>query len=397
MRRRQLLANAAAISLARFPVASAATASVARQVKITGLETDLLRLPPGRVYYDAIHRFGGETGSVVLRLKTDAGITGWAYSSFGTTEGGPRAVQTILEQELKPVLIGQDPAFSKRLRAEMWKATEYHGVQGLSTFALAAVDLALWDIMGKLLGAPVYRLLGACRDRVPTYDMCGWYYDNDEDLSQYKRAITAALDEGFHAVKIKVGRSSLDDDVRRIKAAQELCGKSRRVMVDANQVFNTNEAIRRGRVYQELGCFWLEEPLPPHDMDGMAELAHALDMRIATGENLYTKYAFLDLLKRGGADVVQPDNRRAGGVTEWMELAAIADAFGVELASHGGGATNMHMLLAIPNAIYMESGSLKNDSTHLEKLRMVDGEVLAPEMPGIGSELRQDFIDKHKV
>ena len=150
-------------------------------------------------------------------------------------------------------------------------------------------------------------------------------------------------------------------------------------MVDANQVFNRNEALRRGRVYQEMGCFWYEEPLPPQEMEGYAELAHALDIRIATGENLATKYAFADLIARRGADVVQPDNRRAGGVTEWMEIAAIADGYGLELASHGGGNTNLNMLLAMPNAIYMESGGAH---------KLVNGEMLAPEEPGMSSEPR---------
>ena len=135
----------------------------------------------------------------------------------------------------------------------------------------------------------------------------------------------------------------------------------------------------------------------PHEMREFGALAHALDMRIATGENLYGKYEFLELLRNGGADVVQPDNRRAGGVSEWMEIGAIADAFNVELASHGGGPTNMHMLLAMPNAIYIESGSLKNDTSHVETLRLVNGEIPAPEDPGMGNELRPEYIAKYKV
>ncbi|MCX6621996.1 MAG: mandelate racemase/muconate lactonizing enzyme family protein, partial [Acidobacteria bacterium] len=220
----------------------------------------------------------------------------------------------------------------------------------------------------------------------------------DGGLAQYRRAIESALEEGFRAVKIKVGRGTLDDDIRRIRIALDLCGRQRRVMVDANQVFNRNEALRRGRVYQEMGCYWYQEPLPPHDRDGYAELAHSLDIRIATGENEYTKYGFLELLKRGAADVVQPDNRRAGGLTEWMEIGAVADAFGVELASHGGGPTNLHMLLAMPNAVYMETGSLKGgSSSQVESLRMVDGAALAPTTPGMGSELNPDWIRRYKV
>jgi L-alanine-DL-glutamate epimerase-like enolase superfamily enzyme len=196
------------------------------------------------------------------------------------------------------------------------------------------------------------------------------------------------MEHGYKAVKIKVGRYGLDDDIRRIRLALDTLGKGRRVMVDANQNLNRNEALRRGRVYQEMGCFWYEEPLPPHEMEGYAELAEKLDIRIATGENLYAKYQFADLINRRGADVVQPDNRRAGGVTEWMEIAALADANGLELASHGGGAVNMNMLLAMPNAIYMETGGPQ---------KMIDGEVPAPEAPGMSTEVPAATIAKYKI
>jgi len=386
MNRRQLLQSAAALPLAGRALSAAAAQQ--KQLKIAAIETDRLKNPPGSPYYDAIHELGVENGSVVLRLRTDAGITGWAHSSFGMIAGGPQVVQTILEQEVKPVLLGKDPAFPRRIRADLWKALEYQGVGGVAQFAIAAVDIAIWDILGKQAGLPVYKMLGAFRERMPVYSMSGWYYDNDGDLSRFKRAVSTAVEQGYHAVKIKVGRASQEDDVRRIRAALDIVGKNRRLMVDANQVFNRNEALRRGRVYQEMGCFWYEEPLPPQEMEGYAELAQALDMRIATGENLNTKYAFADLIARHGADVVQPDNRRAGGVTEWMEIAAIADGYGLELASHGGGATNLNMLLAMPNAIYMETSGAR---------KMVDGEVTAPEEPGMSSEVPAADIQKYKV
>ena len=393
MHRRDFLLAGSAGALPAISSAEAAKGAM----RITGLETDLLRFPPGKPFSDAIHTFGTEAGGVVLRLRTDAGITGWAYSPFGTVAGGPRVVQTILEQEARPILTGKDPAFPKRLRAELWKATEYQGVQGLGQFAIAAVDIAIWDILGKAAGLPVYKMLGAYADSVPAYSMCGWYFDNDGDLSQFKQAVAAAFDEGFPAVKIKVGRADLRDDTRRIETALTIAGKDRRVMVDANQVFNLNEAIRRGRIYQQMGCYWYEEPMPPYDHVAYAELARELDIRIATGENEYTKYAYADLISRRGVDIVQPDNRRSGGVSEWMEIAAIAAGFGLDVASHGGGAANVHMLLAMPNAIYLESGSLKGTPSTVEALRMRDGRILAPELPGIGSELRPEFIRKHKV
>jgi L-alanine-DL-glutamate epimerase-like enolase superfamily enzyme len=377
MNRRQLLRSAAALPFAAPGYRAAAAQQ--KQMKITALETEVRKNRPGQRYYDAIHEFGTEGGSVVLRLRTDAGITGWASSSFGMIAGGPPALQAILEQEVKPVLLGKDPAFPRRIRADLWKALEYQGVGGVTQFAIAATDIAVWDILGKSAGLPVYKMLGAFRDRMPVYSMCGWYYDNDDDLSRFRRSVSEATEQGYRAVKIKVGRGPIDDDTRRIRAALDIVGKNRRVMVDANQVFNRNEALRRGRVYQEMGCFWYEEPLPPQDMEGYGFLAQSLDIRIAAGENLNTRFAFADLIARRGADVVQPDDRRAGGVTEWMDIASISEAYGLELASHGGGSTNLNMLLAMPNAIYMETSGAR---------KMIDGEVPAPEEPGMSSEVR---------
>ncbi len=386
MNRRQLLCSAAA--LPSLQAALSVAAEQKKEMKITGVETDLLKPPPGEPIYDALQTLDVDTGKVVLRIRTDAGITGWASSSFGNRGEGARVVQSIIENEVKPVVMGKDPAFPRGIRAELWKAMNYHGVTGVGQFAMAATDIALWDILGKNAGLPVYKMLGAYRDRMPVYSMCGWYYDNDGDLSRFKRQVADAVEQGYKAVKIKVGKYSLDDDVRRIRLALDVIGKDRRLMVDANQVFDRKEALRRGRVYQEMGCFWYEEPLPPQDMEGFAILAEALDLRIATGENLNTKYAFAELIAKRGADIVQPDNRRAGGVSEWMEIAAIADGYGVEVASHGGGETNLNMLLAMPNAIYMETGG---------PVKMVDGEVAAPELPGMSSEVSAEEIRKYKV
>jgi L-alanine-DL-glutamate epimerase-like enolase superfamily enzyme len=380
------MAAAAPVS-ASISRAFAFAAEAKKQIKITGLETDLLRVP-AEPYSDAIHDFGGDGGGVVLRLKTDAGITGWGYSNFGMVAGGPRVVQTILESEIKPVIVGQDPAFPKRIRADLWRALEYQGVQSVTQFAMSVVDIAVWDILGKAAGLPVYKMLGAVRDRMPAYAMCGWYRQNDKDHSQYKRTINETLEIGYRAFKVKVGRYDLDDDMERIEVGFKTAGKGIRIMVDANQAFTRPEALRRGRAYQQAGCFWLEEPVVPYDHEGYAEIAAALDMRVAGGENEYNKHSFMDLLLKKGADVVQPDNRRSGGPTEWIEIGAISDGFGVELASHGGGPANMNILCAIPNAIYMESGG---------KQKMVDGAVLAPQAPGMSSEPAPDFIAKHKV
>ncbi len=348
-----------------------------KSLKITALETDLTLNPPRQPNYDALQALGLHSGTVTLRLRTDAGLTGWARSSFGAVEGAPKVLRAILEEEVKPLILGQDPAFVKKIRADLHRGLQYQGLSGITQFAIAATDIALWDILGKHAGLPVWKMLGGFRDRMPVYSMCGWYYDNDQDLAQYRRQIESALAQGYRAIKIKTGKYGLADDERRIRLALDLAGANRRVMLDANQVFDRNEALRRGRLYQQMGVYWYEEPLPPHDYEGFAELARALDIRLATGENLYTKYQFREIIDRRAADIVQPDNRRAGGVTEWLEIAALADAAGIHVASHGGGNANLNMLCAMPNALYMESSG--------PQARMVDGEVLAPDEPGMST------------
>src|SRR3954467_132326 len=240
--RRTLCSLAAAVPLGR---ALGKAEEAKKQIKITGIETDLLRLPQAEYTGDAIHDFGSTSGGVVLRVLTDAGITGWGYSNFAAVPGGPRVVQTILEHEIKPVLLGKDPAFPRRIRADLWKALEYHGVGGVAQFAIGAADIAIWDILGKHAGLPVYKMLGAYREHMPVYSMCGWYYDEDGDLSKYRRSITTAMEQGYRAVKIKVGRGTMQEDERRIRAALDIVGEGKRVMVDANQVFNRNDALRR--------------------------------------------------------------------------------------------------------------------------------------------------------
>ena len=159
MNRRQLLRSA--VALPSLGAALSVAAAQQKQMKITGVETDLLKPPPGAPIYDALQTLNVDKGSVVLRIRTDAGITGWASSSFGNGGEGARVVQTILEYQVKPVIMGKDPAFPRRIRAELWKALNYQGVTGVAQFALAATDIALWDILGKNAGLPVYKMLGA--------------------------------------------------------------------------------------------------------------------------------------------------------------------------------------------------------------------------------------------
>lgn len=359
-------------------------------MKITGIETIILRKEVINPVRDALHTY--DAGSnLITRITTDEGIVGYANTTFGRTKAGPEALKVILDKELAPVIIGEDPHFSRRIRDKLFVATEYYGTLGIANFAIAAIDQAIWDIVGKAAGQPVGKLLGAYRDRIPVYAMVGWYFGKGE--SEFVKQCTDAAEEGFRAVKLKVGRDSLNDDINRIKLIKKELGEDFRIMVDANCAFDEIEAMRRGRAYEELGVYWFEEPMQPYMRDSHIRLAAALDLPIAIGENYFTRHQFYDVITSGAADIIQLDNRRAGGVTEWLDIASVSEMAGLKLASHGGGPANVNVLCAMPNAIYLESGSLKAENSMLvTQLKMEDGEILLPDVPGMGTEVREDYI-----
>lgn len=273
-------------------------------------------------------------------------------------------------------VVGHERLQLRGVRDKLWRLTDYHGTPGLALLGIAGIDIALWDLMGKALGTPVWRLLGPVRDRVPAYAMVGWL---NYDLPTLQRQCAAAIEQGFRGVKMKVAAPSLAEDVERIEAVRAAIGDGPLIMVDANQVFSRHEALRRGRVYETLGCHWFEEPLRADDTAGLAELADALTIPIASGENNFGKRQFRDLFDRRAVDIVQPDLRRAGGVTECLEVGLLADACNIPYASHGGG-VHLHILAALPNAIFLESGLLHGDA----RKRLVDGSMTLPEEPGFG-------------
>ena len=364
-------------------------------MKIIRVETIPLKEKVENPASDSLHTYN-VGGHLLTKVYTDEGITGWATSYFGRIPSGMETVKLIIDRELAPLILGQDPHDVRRLRSEMYVATEYYGTGGVANFALSAIDIALWDILGKAAGIPVAKLLGARRDAIPAYAMVGWYYDGG--MKEFLKQCTDAAEEGFHAVKLKVGRGGLQEDIERIKAIHTELGDDFRVMVDANCAFDEMEAVQRGKAYEDLGVYWFEEPLQPYMRDSHARLRQKVRVSIAIGENYYTRHQFYDVIKAGLADVIQPDGRRAGGVTEWMDIGAISEAAGIKLASHGGGPGNVNVLCAIENAIYIESGSLKSENRMLvTQLKMQDGAIRIPEAAGMGTELQEDYVAFHRM
>lgn len=348
-------------------------------MKVTDVEVSVRRAEPNpKPIRDALQSLPG-SGSVRVVVTTDADVSGSGDIYFGRIAGAPDALAALVEHELKPLVLGTDAELVRATHEAMLRETEYHGSFGLAMFGIAAVDTALWDCLGKARGAPCWQLWGGVHERIPAYAMVGWLNYTDDEV---QRICAQAVEQGFRAVKIKVGYPTLEEDVARVKTVREAIGDDIGLMVDANQALTTPEAIRRGRAFQDLGCRWWEEPIPADDVDGYARLADALDIPVATGENLYTKADFARFLRRDAVDIIQPDLRRAGGPTALLEIGMMADAFRRPYASHGGEAAHLNVMASLPNAHYLETGLIGPGSP----LKLADGCVSVPTGPGFGWE-----------
>lgn len=345
-------------------------------MKITKVEVEVSSRAKTHPVRDAIQLLDRD-GQTTVTIETEEGLIGTSRTYFGREAAAPAILAMIITEQLGPAIIGEDATVIRGIRDKLRRLTDYQGTGGLSTYAMSAIDQALWDLAGKALDVPVWRLLGAQRTTIPAYAMVGWL---ELDVSGLERVSARAMEQGFRGVKMKVGGGPMSEDLTRIAAVRRVIGADAALMVDANQAFDLHEAIRRGRAYSDLGCRWFEEPLPAADTASHLRLAEKLDLPIATGENRYGQAAFRDLLEGGGVGIIQPDLRRAGGVTDCFEIGLMAAGFGVPYASHGGG-PHLHVLAALPNTIYVESGLLPDDS----RVSLVDGCYPLPDGPGLSS------------
>ena len=327
---------------------------------------------------DALQTFYG-SGSVTAQVTLENGIVGQGTAYYARIAKAPETLAAVIENELKPIVIRTDVELVRETHRKMLAETEYHGSLGLATFAISVIDTALWDCLGKLLQAPCWKLWGAAHSRIPAYAMVAWINYDEEKLTE---VCSNAVDQGFRGIKIKVGSPTLQEDLQRIDFVRNIVGDDIELMVDANQVFTVKEAIKRGKEFRDRNCIWFEEPLPAHDIDGYRRITQALDIPIATGENLSSVHDFARFFKTGALDIVQPDLRRAGGPTALLQIGLMADSFRIPYASHGGEAAHLSVLACLPNTIYLESGLIEKGS----KIKFSDGHVELPQGPGFDWE-----------
>jgi L-alanine-DL-glutamate epimerase-like enolase superfamily enzyme len=360
--------------------------------RITSIEPGFYRIPLPTVLTDSMH---GEMRAFELntvRIRDADGAEGVGYT-FTVGRNGA-AIDTILARELPEIMDGEEADEIERLWHKAWWALHYGGRGGPTVLALSAFDMALWDLKAKRAHLPLWKALGGFDAKVPCY---AGGIDLDLPLDKLLRQTDDNLAKGFRAIKMKVGRANLFEDVERVKAMREHLGAGFPLMADANMKWSVDGAIRAARALQPFDLTWLEEPTIPDDPAGHARIVREGGLPIAAGENLRTLWEFKLYVAGGGVTYPEPDVTNCGGVTPFMKIAHLAEAFNLPVTSHGAHDVTVHLLAACPNRSYLEAHGFGLERYIAEPLEIQDGFALAPDRPGHGIAFDWKGLDTIKA
>jgi L-alanine-DL-glutamate epimerase-like enolase superfamily enzyme len=348
---------------------------------IREIQADHYRIPLPVALSDSTHGTILGFELVTVRLRDDDGGEGVGYTY--TVGAGGAAVLALLTHDLTPLLRGRDAERIEELWQAMWWGLHYGGRGGLAALAMSAVDIALWDLRARRQRTPLWRLLGGFDPRVPCY---AGGIDLDFSLDALLKQTDDNLARGFRAIKMKVGRPSLHEDVERVRAMRAHLGPGFPLMVDANMRWSVDDAIRAARALREWEPVWLEEPTIPDDVPGHVRIVREGGLPVAAGENLHTLHEFRQLIAAGGVTFPEPDVTNCGGVTVFMKICHLAEAFNLPVTSHGAHDITVHLLAAAPNRSYLEAHGFGLDRFIAEPLRLEGGLAIAPDRAGHGVE-----------
>lgn len=361
-------------------------------MRIEKVWAELYRIPVHREMHDAIRHFS-KMDVVFAYIETDEGITGVGFT-YSIIPHGAREICTLINDGLGELVCNMDPRDHEEIWNRIWRQVDWVGRGGIAVLAVAAIDIAVWDLKSKLANMPLHRLLGGARKRIPVYNTDGgWLNHTIEQLVEETKRIVAA---GFRGTKIKVGKEDPAEDTERIAAVREVLGPNRTLMVDANERFTSAEAIRRARMWEPSNLFWFEEPLPAEDLLGHASLKAHTSIPIALGESLFTRFQFRDYIATGGVSIVQPDVCRCGGITEWLKIAHMADCHNIQVSPHFVMELHLPLIAAIPNSLFAEYIPSLNPIL-VRPLELVDGCFMPSEEPGLGIPFDWDKLRSFKV
>jgi L-alanine-DL-glutamate epimerase-like enolase superfamily enzyme len=348
-------------------------------MKIATLDAALHRIALPVALSDSTHGTITHFELITVRLRDTDGAEGIGYTY--TVGAGGAAVLALIDQGLRPVLIGAEAEHIEAIWHKMWWHLHYGGRGGSVSLAVSACDIALWDLKAQRFDTPLWRLLGGFDPAVPCY---AGGIDLDFPLDALLRQTDDNLAKGFRAIKMKVGRPRLSEDVERVRAMRTHLGPDFPLMADANMRWTVDEAIRAARAFRDTNLVWLEEPTIPDDIAGHTRIVRDGGVPIATGENLHTLHEFKQMIEAGGVTFPEPDVTNCGGITVFMKVAHLAEAYNLPLTSHGVHDLTVHLLAAAPNRSYLEVHGFGLDRYIAEPLVIRDGNAIAPERAGHG-------------
>jgi len=360
-------------------------------MKIQQVKTNVVRMPPEEPLVGAPVAASMMREYVTVQILTDDGVEGIGVTGFGGKV--MKALKAVVD-DFGELIKGDDPLRHEAIAAKLRAASAPAGPQGLVTLALAAIDIALWDIRGKAFGVPVARLLGGLRDKVPAY--ASGALMRTSPLKDVERAAAALVDKGYSQMKTQMAVDGLTpaQEIERIRVVRNAIGPDIALMCDINQRWSVAEAISIASRIEDVGLAWLEDPTTATDHQGLAEIASALAMPVCAGEYLYAIEPHAKSLVHRSVDIVMIDVLRAGGITGWMKIAAMAEGFSRPVVSHLLPEIQVHTIAAAPNGLTVEympwTWRLFADPPMPER-----GEMTVPSAPGLGLKFAPDLFEKY--
>jgi len=378
-------------------------------MKISDIKTYQLSVKVDQPFTSSRGWWYGVKSAMLIKIETDEGLVGWGEAY------GPAAVsRAVVESVYKQHVVGKDPFDVEVIWENLYNLVKDYGLSGMTIAALSAVDIALWDIIGKACDKPLHKLIGGSfRNPVQAYATGFYFKDLNRALDDAVEEAHKYREQGFKAMKMKIGLGSLERDLKRIQAVREAAGSGVQLMVDANHCYTVPQAITMGRELEKMGIYWFEEPISPEDLDGYQQVSQALDIAVAGGENEFTRFGFREIIARKAMDIVQPDVCAAGGITECKKIAAMAQAHWVECVPHAWGsaigfAATLHFLASLPNCPpclcpapplleYEQTFNPFRDDLCDNSFPHEGGLVQVPQKPGLGIEVNEEVIRKYQI
>src|SRR5215211_9236164 len=357
---------------------------------IKAVRTTMLRVPWPETPWLKGHAFGEARNLLVLEVETKGGIVGMGY--LFSFRPGLKTVVAALEETILPHVIGKDATAVEGIWNDLWKRTVTYNRGGIVTMAMSALDIALWDAIGKRASMPLHRLWGHVRTQLPTYGS-GCFRGSGGD-GMIAKALHF-VSQGYKAIKMQVAHvHTLAQDLDNVRRMREALGPDIDIMIDVNMGWSADVAIEMGRKFEQYDIYWLEEPVPADDFAGYQRIAAALDMRVVGGETHFTRYDLRPFFINPCLPILQPDPMR-GGMTDLRKIAALADTWGITIAPHLFPELNVHLLASIPNGIWCENMGLIDD-LWVDPPEIADGVITAPERPGHGLRFKEELL-KFKI